>query len=181
VVLLMNTNSRLDGPPSRGAQLGAAIDHLVEDSAVADLVDPDRLAVAGHSMGGGGTLEAALAHPDLDAAIALQPWHTDKTWGGVSVPTLVIGAENDTTAPVADHAEPMYESLSSATERAYVELRGAGHRIATESDPTQARFFIAWLKRFVDNDSRYDQFLCPNPGTGTTISDLRDSCPTMVP
>ena len=35
---------------------------------------------------------------------------------------------------------------------------------------------IAWLKRFVDNDTRYEQFLCPPPG-GTAIYEYRNTCP----
>jgi hypothetical protein len=36
---------------------------------------------------------------------------------------------------------------------------------------------VAWLKRYVDDDTRYDQFLCPGPSTGTQISDFRQTCP----
>ena len=43
-------------------------------------------------------------------------------------------------------------------------------------DATQARFMLVWLKRFVDNDARYEQFLCPNP-SGTAISEYRSTCP----
>jgi hypothetical protein len=35
---------------------------------------------------------------------------------------------------------------------------------------------VAWLKRFVDNDTRYDQFLCPGP-SGLDVEDYRNTCP----
>jgi hypothetical protein len=38
-------------------------------------------------------------------------------------------------------------------------------------------YSISWLKRFVDNDTRYEQFLCPAPRVSTTISEYRDTRP----
>ena len=177
VVFLINTDSRLDQPPSRGTQLLAALDYLVTSSSVRTRIDATRLAVAGHSMGGGGTLEAAKARPGLQAAIPLQPWHTDKTWPEVQVPTMIIGAEADTTAPVADHSEPFYQSIPATTEKAYLELNDAEHRVGTTGDTTQAKFMIVWLKRYVDNDTRYEQFICPPPAAGGAIEEYRNTCP----
>jgi len=177
VVFLINTDSRLDQPPSRGDQLLAALDYLVTSSSVRTRVDAGRLAVAGHSMGGGGSLAAAAKRPSLQAAIPLQPWHTDKTWPEVQVPTMIIGAENDTTAPVANHSELFYGSIPATTEKAYLELNNAEHRVGTAGDVTQAKFMIVWLKRYVDNDTRYEQFMCPNPGPSAAIEEYRDTCP----
>lgn len=177
VVFLIDTDSRTDGPPRRGEQLLAALDHLVTSSPVRTRVDATRLAVAGHSMGGGGTLEAATDRPSLQAAIPLQPWHTVKSWPNVRVPTMIIGAENDTTAPVGAHAEPFYESLTAAPERAYLELNGADHRVSTSPNTTEAKFMIVWLKRYVDNDTRYEPFICPAPAPSSVIEEYRHSCP----
>ncbi|WP_369974576.1 alpha/beta hydrolase family protein [Nocardiopsis sp. FIRDI 009] len=179
VVFTIDTNTRYDQPDSRGRQIDAALDYLVDRSDVANRVDGDRLAVMGHSMGGGGTLAVAEDRPEIQAAIPLTPWHTQKDWSDVEVPTLVIGAEDDTIAPVWSHSIPFYESLDSDLDSAYLELRGASHFAPNFSDTTIARFSISWLKRFVDDDLRYEQFLCPPPrtGWGTDFSDYRDSCP----
>ncbi|MFD6096480.1 alpha/beta hydrolase family protein [Nocardiopsis flavescens] len=179
VVFTIDTITRVDQPDSRGRQLDAALDYLVEDSRVADRVDGSRLAVMGHSMGGGGTLAVAEDRPELRAAIPLTPWHTQKRWSSLQVPTLVIGAENDSVASVRTHSIPFYESLPSSLDRAYLELRGASHFAPNISNTTIARYSISWLKRFVDDDTRYEQFLCPPPrtGIGTDFSDYRDSCP----
>ncbi|PSK62819.1 Poly(ethylene terephthalate) hydrolase [Micromonospora sp. MH33] len=99
VVIGIETNTLLDQPDSRGRQLLAALDYLVQRSTVRGRIDASRLAVAGHSMGGGGTLEAAAARPSLQAAVPLAPWNLDKTWSGVTVPTLIVGGESDTVAP----------------------------------------------------------------------------------
>lgn len=177
VVFVIDTLARTDGPSQRAKQLLAALDYLITDSPVQTRIDPDRLAVAGHSMGGGGTIEAANDRPGLQAAVALEPWHTNKSWPRVRVPTLIVGAEADTTAPPATYAEPIYESIPAASEKAYLELNDADHQVGTRSDPTQAKFAIVWLKRYVDNDTRYEQFLCPNPGPSAAIEEYRDTCP----
>ncbi len=131
----------------------------------------------GHSMGGGGSLAAARTRPALQAAIPMTPWHTTKSWSTVRVPTMIIGAESDTTAPVAQHAEPFYTSMTSATDKSYLELNNASHSAPTSSNTTVAKYSLSWLKRFVDNDTRYDQFLCPGPSAGTLVEEYRNTCP----
>ncbi|NUU15938.1 alpha/beta hydrolase [Cellulomonas humilata] len=176
VVLTIDTTTVYDQPASRGDQLLAAVDYLTQRSSVTGRVDAGRVAVIGHSMGGGGTLEAVKDRPSLKAAIPLTPWNTDKTWPEVTTPTLVIGAESDTIAPVASHARPFYQTLPSATPRTYLELRGASHFAPNTSNTTIASSSISWLKRFVDNDTRYTQFLCPAP-SGSVFSAVSTSCP----
>jgi predicted alpha/beta-hydrolase family hydrolase len=178
VVFLIDTNSRFDQPNSRGTQLQAALDYLVNSSSVANRIDRNRLAVSGHSMGGGGTLAAANANANLQAAVALQPWHTTKSWPGIRVPTMIIGAENDSIASVASHSSPFYNSIPASSEKAFLNLNNATHGVGTTGDPTQAKFFISWLKRYVDNDTRYEQFLCPPPpAPSSTIQEYRHTCP----
>jgi len=176
VVINIDTNSRFDFPASRGTQLLAALDYLRNSSAVASRVDDNRLAVMGHSMGGGGSLQAASTRRTLQAAIPLAGWNTDTGWSELQTPTLVIGAQNDSVAPVASHSEPFYNSMSSSLDKAYLELRGASHGAPTSPNTTIAKYSISWLKRFVDNDTRYEQFLCPPPND-TTISEYRNTCP----
>ena len=54
-------------------------------------------------------------------------------------PTLIIGAQNDTVASVTSHAEPFYNSIPAAAEKAYMELRGASHFVSNSSNTTIAR------------------------------------------
>ncbi|MBA0126444.1 alpha/beta hydrolase [Haloechinothrix sp. YIM 98757] len=175
VVFTIDTNSRYDYPGSRGRQLLAALDYLTERSSVRYRVDAERLAVMGHSMGGGGALEAAEDDSSLEAAIPLAPWNTQKNWSGVRVPTFIIGAENDSIASVRSHSEPFYESLSRRLDKAYMELDGASHFAPNYSNTTIAKYSISWLKRFVDNDTRYEQFLCPAPRS-RNIEEYRETC-----
>ena len=94
----------------------------------------------------------------------------------IRTPTLIIGAENDAIAPVGSHSILFYNSIPASAEKAYLELNGAGHFVANSPDTTLAKYAISWLKRYIDNDTRYEQFLCPAP-RATAISDYRDTCP----
>jgi predicted dienelactone hydrolase len=177
VVFTIDTITTLDQPDSRGRQLLAAADYLTGSSLVRSRIDGGRVAVVGHSMGGGGTLEAARSQPALQAAIPLTGWNTTKSWSSLRVPTLVIGADGDTVAPVATHSEPFYNSLPSSLDKAYLELNNATHFTPNSSNTTIAKYGISWLKRFVDDDTRYDQFLCPGPGTSLSVEEYRSTCP----
>ncbi|MFI7542661.1 alpha/beta hydrolase [Actinoplanes sp. NPDC049599] len=176
VVITIDTLSVYDQPDSRGTQLLAALDYLTRTSTVRDRIDATRLGVMGHSMGGGGSLSASRTRPALQAAIPLTPWHGTKNWSTDRVPTLIIGAESDSVAPVASHAEPFYTSLPSTLDKAYLELNNASHSAPTSTNVTVAKYSISWLKRFIDNDTRYEQFLCPAP-SGSAIQEYRDTCP----
>ncbi|MEW2634701.1 alpha/beta hydrolase [Streptomyces sp. NPDC048389] len=177
VVITIDTNSIYDQPASRGRQLLAALDYLTERSSVRGRIDGSRLGVMGHSMGGGGSLEAAKDRPSLQAAIPLTGWNTDKTWPELRTPTLVVGADGDTVAPVSSHSEPFYESLPGSLDKAYLELNNASHFTPNTSNTTIAKYSISWLKRFIDNDTRYEQFLCPLPRPSLTIEEYRGNCP----
>ncbi|MBE7324597.1 dienelactone hydrolase family protein [Nocardioides sp. Y6] len=180
VVITFNTQTRLDQPASRGDQLLAALDYLTQRSstAIRSRIDPTRLAVIGHSMGGGGTLEAAKDRPSLKATVGLTPWNLDKTWPEIRTPSLIIGAENDSVASVSSHAIPFYQSIPSSTSKAYLELNNASHFAPNTEDTTIAWSTISWLKTYVDDDDRYRQFLCPGPRASTfgEISDYRNTC-----
>jgi dienelactone hydrolase len=180
VVITLDTNSPFDQPAARGAQLRAALTYLTTASPAKAQVDATRLAVMGHSMGGGGALEAAKADPALKATIGLMPWHSDKTWPEVVTASLVVGAERDTTAPVGSHAKPFYNGMTKAPEKVYLELNEAGHSLVPAVQTTIATHSIAWLKWFVDGDTRYSQFICPGPdfsqnGPGP-VANYLDTC-----
>ena len=174
VVITINTLSGWDDPDSRGRQLLAALDYVVRTS---PRVDASRLAVMGHSMGGGGALRAAASRPALQASIPMAGWHTTKSWPGVKVPTMLLGGQNDPTAPDSQHSVPFYNSITAAPDKAFLELRGGDHSTPRSDNVTVRKYTLSWLKRFVDDDLRYDQFLCPAPAPNTAISEYRDTCP----
>jgi dienelactone hydrolase len=177
VVIGIQTSSLLDDPPSRAEQLLAALDYVVADSRVNNRIDRNRLAVAGWSMGGGGSFQASLDRPSLKASIPIAPVHfTIQDFSAVRVPTAVIAAENDAIAPPGEWAEPQYESIPAATEKAYLELDESSHFFTVFENNRQSALMISWLKRWVDLDTRYNQFLCPGP-SGTDLQEYRNTCP----
>lgn len=177
VVFIIDTSSTLDSPESRGTQLLKALDYLTGSSSVRTRIDATRLGVMGYSMGGGGALNATKTRPALQASIPLAPYDTaTRSFSTVTTPTLIFGGQNDTTAPPASHGLVFYNSLPSSTDKAYLELKGASHSAPTSANTTIAKYSISWLKRFIDNDTRYEQFLCPLP-SDTTLSNARGNCP----
>jgi dienelactone hydrolase len=176
VVMTIETTTGFDLPEARAAQLLSALDHVTKDAAVKERVDGSRMALMGWSMGGGGALRAAQRTPSLKAIIPLAPWDLGVNFGSITVPTFIMGADNDFIAAPGMHSRPFYEQLT--VEKAYMELENAGHFTFTSDNDTIAKYAISWLKRWVDNDTRYNQFLCPPPpGNGSTIQEYRSTCP----
>jgi hypothetical protein len=182
VTIVIDTNSRFDQPNSRGTQLLRAVDYLSSGapSAVTSRVDSSRMAVSGHSMGGGGSLAASNSRSTLRASVPLTAWHTTKTWSSNQVPQLIVGAQRDSTASVSSHSIPFYNGLPNSTPKMYVELRGAGHFAPNSTNSDISRVAVSWMKRWVDGNTAYNLYLCGSsrPTVSTTWSDVRDNCNT---
>lgn len=163
VIVFNVTNTLTDLPSQRASQLLRALDYFTGSSPMKDRVDPTRTAVSGHSMGGGGALEATLRRPSLKASVPLEPWNTAANYKADTVPTFIIGAQNDIIAPVASHARKFYATLPDTTPKAYFEYAGGDHFVSNTPNQYIAAQSIAWFKRFVDGDTRYNQFLHPFP------------------
>ena len=97
VVIGVETNHRDDWDLARGEQVLAALDYLVQRSPVRSRIDPDRLSVIGHSMGGGGAFFAASQRPSLRAVIGLAPYFPSGNLANIQVPTFIIGGQDDPT------------------------------------------------------------------------------------
>jgi dienelactone hydrolase len=169
VVVTVNFNNVFEQPDPRGVQMAKALQQVVTLSKTMTtpyygVIDANRQAVMGHSMGGGGTLAAARDNPALKAAVALAPWHTTKDWSSIQVPTLIISDEKDGIATNTVHSNPFYASFNASLPSAKIELVGADHlcgiQISAEKCKTSlAKYSVAWLKRFVDGDTRYTPFV----------------------
>nr|WP_208235586.1 acetylxylan esterase [Actinomadura violacea] len=174
--MTLNPLTPLDPPFTRGDELVAALKYLTGNSPVKDRIDPHRLGVIGWSMGGGGALRAAAADPDIKADVALSPWDIGGVAGQVSTPTLVFGGDWDAIAPTGVFGRPFYDGLKTK-DKALIQLRNATHFHYMVPNTPTAEYSLVWLKRFIDDDTRYDKFLCPAPGTGDAISEFTVQCP----
>lgn len=186
VVVTINTNGRFDFPSSRSRQLDSALNYLIylgeqSSGAISGKVDKNRLATMGFSMGGGGALESASRNR-LSATVPLAPWYSGSNpFNQINVPSMIMACENDGTAGVNTHASPFYNRIPGSTDKVYLELNNGSHNCATGQDSnyrtTISTYGVSWLKRFLDKDSRYNQFLCgPNHVANARISEFRDTC-----
>ena len=173
VVVGIETNSRFDQPGSRGTQLLNALNWAVNSSPtqVRSRVDGSRRGVAGHSMGGGGTLSALSTQSGslIKAGVPLAPWNTDKSWGEVGEAVFIVGGSADSVAPDGQHSIPFYNSLGGS--KSFLELSGASHFFPQTPNGTVSRAMVSWFKRFLNNDARFTQFTCGFGGSG--ISQFR--------
>jgi dienelactone hydrolase len=169
IVINIDSVNRGDFPDVRAPQMAGALRHVIELAQAgsvpyASVTDVTRRAMMGNSMGGGALLSAAVADNTLKAAVALQPWHTKQDFSGNTVPTLIVACEKDAIAPNKTHSDAFYASLSDTLPRAEIEVRGASHVCATflgnrKHHASVIKPTIAWLKRFLDDDMRYDPLI----------------------
>ena len=180
VVIGIETNSRNDFDTARGTQLLAALDYLTQQSPVRTRVDPNRLAVSGHSMGGGGALSAAIRRPSLKATVGIAPFSPSSNLANDRVPTLVFAGQADTVVTPSS-VTTLYNSLPATTESVYLEVAGADHGFMVgRSNPVMIRTMLPFVKMFVDSDNRYSQFLCPLLDSAGVVS-YRSTCPLLPP
>ena len=176
VVICIETNSPNDYDVARGQQLLAALTWLTGSSPVKSEVDPNRLAVLGHSMGGGGVVYATEHRPSLRAGIALAPFSPSQNMSTDKVPTLVLGGQKDPTV-TPSYLKGLYATMPASTHSLFAQIAGANHLFYTHANNVQMKLIIPWLKVFVDSDTRYEQFLCPSLPDPSKISIYQAKCP----
>ena len=196
VVINMDTKSTLEGPADRRDEQLAALKDVIKRSQTMGSpfygkIDPTRQGVMGHSYGGAASLLLARDYAYLKAAIPMAAKSpSTKDFSNVAVPTLVIACKGDIVSNNGANSEAIYKSLSPSLDKAYMELEGGGGHPCTTSlgtsaqvKTTAAKYGVSWLKRFMDDDTRYNQFLCGAPHkadlatAGSKISIYKDNCP----
>jgi predicted dienelactone hydrolase len=105
-----------------------------------DVIDHDRVALAGHSYGAYTALATAAgargvpAHDRVRAVVGLQPYTrsmSDGALGRVTVPALLVVSEQDVTTPASSDADRPWALLrGEPTWR--VDVAGAGHQAASD-------------------------------------------------
>ena len=186
VVMTIGTNGLGDNPDTRGAAL---VDGMVTlraeneraESPLFGRLDPDRIAVGGWSMGGGGAQVAATLDPSIKAVLAFCPWKP-RPLVTHDVPVFFLGAEKDRPAPVRKHALPHFERLDDTTPKLLYEVRGASHNLPMNpryADGDVGRFTLAWLKVFVDGDPSWLPLLRARPENASRF--LMEAMPTTEP
>ena len=168
-VLVLDTNDRRESTDLRADALIAAVttlraENTRNDSPLMGRIDGGKMAIMGHSMGGGGTLIAAHEHgEEIQAAIPFTPWEPDGPFDNITVPTLIIAGSIDRIAGVDEHAWRHFQSIPESTTKVYMEIDGGNHYLADTDRGTDfvtvGRYGIAWLKLYLDGDERYRDFI----------------------
>ena len=161
VVVTIDTNNVFDYPASRANQLLAALRTVtaLNTGPVAGKMDTSRQAVSGWSMGGGGAMLAAGMTPGLKAGVAFAPWSLNNNVGNSAVPMAYLAGTADTVAPPAMHSSVFYNAMPSTTKKLIGVIQGADHYFPGTASQPASYTQVAWMKRFLDGDTRYSQFL----------------------
>jgi dienelactone hydrolase len=176
VVVTIDTITTADQPDSRSRQQLAALDQVValgnnSSSPLYNKIDGTRTGVMGWSMGGGGSLISAKNRPSIKAAAPQAPWATLENFSSITVPTLIFSCQSDIVAPVIQHANPFYNEMSRNPKQLLEKSLG-DHFCMNSANKTVGLKGVAWMKRFVDGDTRYTTFACSNPNA-LGFSDFR--------
>ncbi len=187
VTIIINTSNTFENPSTRSTEQRQALTYAIDQSntsgsPIAGLVDPNRKGVAGHSMGGGATLITEQADPSIRAGAPWAPWNTSTDFSGVTVPTLITACQNDSIAPVNQHASPMYNSIPTSTNKSYISVAGQDHfcaNAASGANNEVGKFVVAFFKKFLDTDTRYDPWVCgaSKPTVDSNLNEVRSTCP----
>lgn len=194
VVMVMQPQSTYtDQPIQRANQILDAVDDMISwnssrYNAIYGKLDTNRFGLMGHSMGGGGTLiatEDEANNPAIKAAIPLAPYALEKDFSGITAPTMIVACGADGIAPVAQHAKPFYNSLSSSIDKMFVEFAGDSHFCVIDGNSHYAllgKLGVSWMKVFLDEDARYLTFLNDiDYGSDWEISEFYSNRPYYVP
>jgi poly(3-hydroxybutyrate) depolymerase len=94
-------------------------------------IDPDRIYLIGHSMGGGGTWHLALKHPDLWAGLAPLAPAVFRPAADVAkirhVPVILVQGDADALCPVGTARKWAAEMKDLGMTYRYVEVAGGDH------------------------------------------------------
>lgn len=179
-VFILETNTPTDTLSARADALIAAVDFIKSENQnstapVANKIDPEKIAIMGHSMGGGASLIAATQlGDDIKAVIPLALYCCEPgqsfsgDYSSLTVPVMIVASAEDKVAPPADHAKLLYDSIAGS--KTYVEFASGDHMFVSNSGEEKAalsRFVLAFLKDKLDGRSHLESL--DNAGAKLTL------------
>ena len=175
IVMTIGTNTLTDLPQDRANALLDAVQTLQEEnnrenSPVYQQIDINKISVGGHSMGGGGAQIAATMDESLKSVISLNPWIQqwliNYEYLNHTVPNLIISGQDDTTAPVNEHANVHYDYTPNTTPKAIYEIENGSHstgRFPSTANNYVGKIVLSWLNYFASEDDCYLPLLLEYP------------------
>ena len=106
----------------------------IANNAVGGVLDgafDGRIAIGGHSMGGGASWLSTESNPPVDAFFVFAPAETNPSaiaaGALIEIPALVVSGTGDAVTPPATQHEPIYEAAVNSPCRAFVSIPDGGH------------------------------------------------------
>jgi dienelactone hydrolase len=177
-VMIIDTNSPSDGLEARKQALIAGVSFLKDqndnpDSPLNGKFDTSRVAIMGHSMGGGAALAAAAELGEqIRAVIPLAPYCCEaggsfaSDFSALDTPALIIASAVDEVAPPAEHARMLYDNLADGS-KLYMELAEGNHMLVANGGSdlaTIGKFTLAFLKVYLEGKENLRPFIS-EPGS----------------
>ena len=164
VTIIIGTNSLFDFPEERAIGLLDALETMRQEntrstSPLENMLDVDKFAVSGWSMGGGGAQRAAVLDSTIKGVVALCPYLNNPSLNHDS-PVLIFSGENDPTAPPAQHADLHYAATPNTTNKLLFEIENGNHSVANSpngGNRAVGKIALSWLKLYLDDNDCY----CP--------------------
>ncbi len=173
-VMIVDTNTPTDNFAARQAALVAGVQFLKAqndnpDSPLQGKLDASRVAIMGHSLGGGASVAAAMELGDeIQAVIPLALYCCElggsfsADYSALSTPTLIIASAADEVAPPAGHARAVFEAIGASAPKVYLEFASGDHMLVANGGPdlgTIGRFALAFLKVHLDGKENLRDFI----------------------
>ncbi|MCG1037599.1 poly(ethylene terephthalate) hydrolase family protein [Polaribacter sargassicola] len=130
-----------------------------ESSPLKDILNLNKMAVSGWSMGGGGAQRAATLDSTINAVVALCPYLFGSNLNHQS-PLLIFSGEDDPTAPPEEHADVHYKETPDTTDKLLVEIANGDHSVANTPNGGEGivgKIALSWLKLYLEDNTCY----CP--------------------
>ena len=135
VVALVNTETGFSPSHENFGLDLAFVTHALQQesqnstSILYNIVNQEKEAIIGHSMGGGAAWLAAASDPLIDALVGLAPAETNPSAIAAAVSvncnTLVFSGSEDAVTPPADNHQPIFDGTNGC--KTFVSLTGGSH------------------------------------------------------
>lgn len=138
--------TKKSAPPNRGELSEKDVMNVLGIVRNAYSVDPDRIYLMGHSMGGGGTIHLAVKYPDVWAALGPIAPALFRPATEVEkikhLPVILIQGDNDRLCPVGTARRWVEQMKKNEMTYEYVEVPGGDHvGVAAPNLPKMFEFF----------------------------------------
>ena len=136
---LLGRGAGEDSPPNLGELSEKDVMNVLGIVQTEFNIDPKRIYLMGHSMGGAGTWHLGIKHPDLWAALApVAPamfTSPDPLRAITHIPVIVIQGENDNLVPVAGVRRWVERMRELGMTYRYIEIPGGDHAAIIARSP----------------------------------------------